>query len=90
MKVRYCLNGKQIVKIKKKHITRPSKLCVTLLVGTESVQGFYACIYWKKWRFGRVTQMPDSQTTEYSATQGGRSCTGARVAPAEKLGLRRK
>ena len=37
MKVRYCLNGKQIVKIKKKHITRPSKLCVTLLVGTESV-----------------------------------------------------
>ena len=49
--------------------TRPSKLCVTLLVGTESVKDFYACIYWKKWRFGRVTLMPDSQPTEYSAAQ---------------------
>ena len=42
--------------------TRPSILCVTLLVGTESVQGLYACIYWKKWRFGQVTPMPDSLT----------------------------
>ena len=36
-------------------------------------KGLYACIYWKKWRFGRVTPMPDilthSQTTEYRATQ---------------------
>ena len=36
-------------------------------------QRAYACIYWKKWRFGRVTPMPDilthSQTTEYRATQ---------------------
>ena len=53
--------------------TRPSKLCVTLLVGTESVQGLYACIYWKKWKFGRVTPMPDSLTDNriqcYSACQ---------------------
>ena len=38
-----------------------------------SAKGFYACIYWKKWRFGRVTPMPHtlthSQTTEYRATQ---------------------
>ena len=30
-------------------------------------------MYWKKWRFGRVSPMPhsltDTQTTEYSATQ---------------------
>ena len=29
----------------------------------------YACLYWKKWRFGQVLLMPDIQTTEYSATQ---------------------
>ena len=44
-----------------------------ILGGTWSAKGLYACIYWKKWRFGRVTPMPDilthSQTTEYSATQ---------------------
>ena len=40
-----------------------------VLGGTWSAKGLYACIYWKKWRFGRVTPMPDSQTTEYSATQ---------------------
>ena len=38
-----------------------------------SAKGLYACIYWKKWRFGRVTPMPHtlthSQTTEYRATQ---------------------
>ena len=46
-----------------------------VLGGTRigSAKGLYACIYWKKWRFGRVTLMPHSlthtQTTEYSATQ---------------------
>ena len=37
--------------------------------GTGSVKGLYACIYCKKWRFGRVLPMPDRQTTEDSATQ---------------------
>ena len=44
-----------------------------VLGGTWSAKGLYACIYWKKWRFGRVTPMPDtlthSQTTENRATQ---------------------
>ena len=41
-----------------------------VLGGTGSAKGLYACIYWKKWRFGRVTPMPDiPQTTEDSATQ---------------------
>ena len=34
-----------------------------------SAKGLYACIYWKKWRFGQVTPMPDRQTTELRATQ---------------------
>ena len=38
-----------------------------------SAKGLYACIYWKKWRFGQVLPMPDThtdrQTTEYRATQ---------------------
>ena len=29
----------------------------------------YACIYSKKWRFGQVLPMPDTQTTEDRATQ---------------------
>ena len=37
--------------------------------GRGSAKGLYACIYWKKWRFGRVLPMPDRQTTEYRATQ---------------------
>ena len=37
--------------------------------GTWSAKGLYACIYWKKWRFGRVLPMPDRQKTEYRATQ---------------------
>ena len=40
-----------------------------VLGGTGSAKGLCACIYWKKWRFGQVTPMPDSHTTEYSATQ---------------------
>ena len=40
-----------------------------VLGGTGSAKGLYACIYWKKWRFGRVLPMPDRQTTEDSATQ---------------------
>ena len=40
-----------------------------VLGGTGSAKGSYACIYWKKWRFGRVSPMPDRQTTEYRATQ---------------------
>ena len=40
-----------------------------ILGGTWSAKGLYACIYWKKWRFGRVLPMPHTQTTEYSATQ---------------------
>ena len=41
-----------------------------VLGGTVSAKGLYACMYWgKKWRFGRVTLMPHSQTTEYNATQ---------------------
>ena len=39
----------------------------SILVGTES--GLYACIYWKKWRFGLVLPIPDKKTTEYRATQ---------------------
>ena len=30
--------------------TEPRILCATPLVGTESVEGLYACIYWEKWR----------------------------------------
>ena len=44
-----------------------------ILGGTWSAKGLYACIYWKKLRFGRVTPMPHtlthSQTSEYRATQ---------------------
>ena len=40
-----------------------------VLGGTWSAKGLYACIYWKKWRFGRVLPMPDTQTSEYRATQ---------------------
>ena len=40
-----------------------------ILGGTCSAKGFYACIYWKKWRFDRVTPMPHRQTSEYRATQ---------------------
>ena len=39
------------------------------LGGTGSAKGLNACIFWKKWRFGRVTPMPDRQTTEYRTTQ---------------------
>ena len=46
-----------------------------VLGGTWSAKGLYACIYKKKWRFGRVTLMLDSQTDNriYSATQLGLS-----------------
>merc|ERR1711994_177274 len=30
--------------------------------GTASAKGLFACIYWKKWRFGRVLPMPDILT----------------------------
>ena len=41
-----------------------------VLGGTWSAKGLYACIYCKKWRFGRVTLMPHiSQTAEYRANQ---------------------
>ena len=44
-----------------------------VLGGTWSAKGLYACIYWDKWRFGRVLPMPHtlthSQTTENRATQ---------------------
>ena len=30
-----------------------------VLGGTGSAKGLYACIYLKRWRFGRVTPMPD-------------------------------
>ena len=45
--------------------------CYCLVLGGRgSAKGLYACIYWEKWRFGRVTLMPDiHMTTEYSATQ---------------------
>ena len=39
-----------------------------ILGGPWSAKGLYACIYWKKWRFGQVLPMPDRQTTEYRAT----------------------
>ena len=32
-----------------------------ILGGTWSAKGLYACIYWKKWRFGRVLPMPHRQ-----------------------------
>ena len=34
----------------------------------DSVKGFYACIL-KMLRSGQVTPIPDTQTTEYNATQ---------------------
>ena len=40
-----------------------------ILGGTWSAKGLYACIYWKKWRFGRVLPIPNRQTTEYRGTQ---------------------
>ena len=37
---------------------------LSVLGGTGSArQGLYACIYWKKWRFGRVLPMPDISLT---------------------------
>ena len=30
-----------------------------ILGGTGSAKGLYACIYLRRWRFGRVTPMPD-------------------------------
>ena len=33
-----------------------------ILGGTWSAKGLYACIYCKKWRFGRVTPMPHTLT----------------------------
>ena len=36
---------------------------------TGSVEGIYAFIYCTKWRSGRVSHMPDSQTLKDSATQ---------------------
>ena len=53
---------KFVLTFEKHRETRPSILCVTLLVGRESVEGLYACIHWKKWRFGRVLPMPDILT----------------------------
>merc|ERR1711978_716945 len=38
---------------------------MTILAGTWSAKGLYACIYWKKWRFGRVTPMPDTLTDRH-------------------------
>ena len=50
--------------------TRPSILCVTLLVNIESVKGLYACIYWKSGDLVRCHRcLTYIQTTEYSATQ---------------------
>ena len=42
-----------------------------VLGSTGSSKGFFACIYWKKWRFGQVLypSLTDSQTTEYRAAQ---------------------
>ena len=34
------------------------------LSGTGLVQGFYACIYWKKWKFGRMLPQRDGQTND--------------------------
>ena len=46
-----------------------------VLGGTGSAKGLCACIYWKKWRFGQVLLMPDTQTDNriYRATQLGYS-----------------
>ena len=35
---------------------------ILVLGGTGSAKGLYACIYWKKWRFGRVLPIPNRQT----------------------------
>ena len=37
-----------------------------VLGGTGSAKGLYACIYWKKWRFGRVLPMPHTHTYKHS------------------------
>ena len=39
-----------------------------VLGGRGSAKVLLACIYWKKWRFGRVTPMPDTHATEFRAT----------------------
>ena len=36
-----------------------------VLGGTGSAKGLNACIFWKKWRFGRVTPMPDTHTDRH-------------------------
>ena len=43
-----------------------------ILGGTWSAKGLYACIYWKKWRFGRVLPMPDTQTDRQTSEYGWR------------------
>ena len=61
-------------------------------------------IYWPSWHMGSnfcanlfevinhqiFNKSCESQRTFFAIAQGGRSCTGARVAPAEKFGLRQK
>ena len=42
---------------------------IMVLGGRGSAYGFYACTYYKKLRFGQVSLMPDTQTTDYRATQ---------------------
>ena len=42
-----------------------------------SAKGLYACIYWKKWRFGGVTPIPQlSQLSQLHCIiiQGGKAC----------------
>ena len=38
--------------------------------GTGSAKGLYACIYWKKLRFGRVLPMPDISLTDRQQNTG--------------------
>ena len=56
--------GGQVVQV----VPMVSQYCLVLSC-IRSAKGLYSCIYWKKWRFGQVSPMPDRQTTEYRATQ---------------------
>ena len=37
------------------------KLVLLDISSTGSAKGSYACIYWKKWSFGRVLPMPERE-----------------------------
>ena len=55
--------------VQSQHMTILASWYCLVFGGSGSAKGLYACIYLKKWRFGRVLPMPHTQTTEHRATQ---------------------